>query len=146
LALAIPSIYWVSNAEPPSISPLGGMYKISSGFGLRMHPIHKEKKMHKGIDFVAPIGTPVQATSDGEVIKVVKINTGYGNHIIIQHDKEHKTVYAQLHEIKVVEGQQVKIGEVIGTVGNSGASTGPHLHYEVLVNGANQDPEDFIQP
>ncbi len=146
LVLAIPSVYWLSNAEPPSISPIGGKYKISSSFGLRMHPIHKEKKMHKGIDIVAPIGTPVLATSDGEVIKVVEIDTGYGNHIVIQHDKEHKSVYAQLHEIKVVLGQQVKIGEVIGTVGSSGASTGPHLHYEVLVNGANQDPADFIKP
>lgn len=130
--------------EPPSMLPIAGNFKISSSFGMRMHPIHKIKKMHKGADIPAPFGTPVLATSDGKVLVAEQKNTGYGNNIVIQHDETYQSRYAQLSELLVVVGQKVKKGDVIGKVGSSGASTGPHLHYEVLENGKHVNPENFL--
>lgn len=144
--LATLGLFIFTITEPPSGSPLNNNYTVSSTFGLRMHPVKKVKKMHKGLDFKAPIGTPVMATSDGVVVKAVKQNTGYGNMIVIQHDDTFKTVYGQLSEIDVQHGQQIKKGQIIGKVGNSGASTGPHLHYEVIKDGENVDPELFLKP
>lgn len=132
--------------EPPSMRPLGPDYEMNSGFGKRMHPIFKVLKMHKGVDFRAPLGTPVYATSDGTVIKAKYNNKGYGNHIIIQHDEVYQTKYAQLHSIEVKEGQLVKKGTLIGKVGSSGDSTGPHLHYEVIKNGEHVDPIAYFTP
>jgi len=109
-----------------------------------MHPIYKVEKMHTGTDFRAPMGTPVLATSDGEIIKAKKQSTGYGNLILIKHDTIYQSLYAQLSEINVKVGQLVKKGDVIGKVGSSGASTGPHLHYEVIENGKKVDPENFL--
>jgi len=133
--------------EPPSMRPLNGNFKMTSGFGQRMHPVHKRKKMHLGVDFKAPIGTPVVATSDGVVVKVKDSgNTGYGIHIVIQHDDEYKTMYSHLSEVKIEKGQKVKKGEVVGLVGNTGASTIPHLHYEVIKNGKKVNPKDYYTP
>lgn len=132
--------------EPPSIPPIEGLAKISSNFGMRMHPKLKVRKMHLGIDFVAPVGTPVRATSNGVVEKVKKNESGYGWHIIIRHDENFQSLYAQLSRIDVEKGQAVKKGDVIGAVGNSGASTGPHLHYEVIKDGERQDPADYLKP
>lgn len=138
-------IYGLFN-EPPSMAPIQGKAKISSNFGERMHPILKVKKMHKGMDFRAPIGTDVQVTSDGVVEKVEKKETGYGWHIVIRHDESYQTLYAQLSKIDVEVGQKVKKGDTIGAVGNSGASTGPHLHYEVIKDGEHQDPANYLKP
>ncbi|MEO1627214.1 MAG: M23 family metallopeptidase, partial [Bacteroidota bacterium] len=103
--------------EPPSIRPVKGHWKVSSGFGMRMHPIQKKKIHHRGIDLKAPLGTPVVATADGEVFKVHRHKKGHGLHIYIQHDDTYTTMYAHLSEIKVEEGQKVDKGTVIGLVG-----------------------------
>ena len=132
-------------AEPPSISPLAGDFEITSGFGPRMHPIKKVEKQHRGIDFKAPLGTPIQATSAGKVVKA-EFHKGYGHHIVIQHDEQYKTLYAQLSRMDVKVGQAVERGEIIGAVGSSGRSTGPHLHYEVIKDGKHQDPKPYLRP
>jgi len=132
--------------DPPSINPLKGENNVSSNFGMRFHPVFKKKKFHRGIDFKAPTGTPVLATSNGEVAEVKIHKKGYGKHIVIKHDDHFKTLYAHLNEIKVSKGQIVKIGEVIGTVGSTGFSTVPHLHYEVIKNGKAVDPIAYCNP
>lgn len=144
--LATLGLFIFSIVEPPSGSPIQADYEVSSPFGMRMHPVQKVKKMHFGLDLKAPVGTPVLATSDGVVIKAVEQKTGYGNMIMIQHDESFKTLYGQLSEINVQHGQKVKKGQVIGKVGNSGASTGPHLHYEVIKDGKRVDPQSFLKP
>ncbi|MEM9822334.1 MAG: M23 family metallopeptidase, partial [Bacteroidota bacterium] len=130
--------------DPPSGSPIGGDLHVTSHFGWRMHPVHKEKKMHKGIDLRAPIGTPVLATSGGVVLEVQRANKGYGNMVTLQHDDTYITRYSQLSEIKVTKGQTIDKGQVIALSGNSGASTGPHLHYEVLKDGQHVDPKLYM--
>lgn len=137
---------WAVKFDPPSGSPILGKLALTSPFGWRMHPIYKEKKMHKGVDYKAPIGTPIIATADGVIQKVKRSNKGYGNLIVIQHEDAYETRYAQLSEIKVEVGQKVKKGETIALSGNSGTSTAPHLHYEVLKNGVQVDPQLYIQP
>ena len=140
------SATWLSNQDPPTISPLKGDAKITSGFGMRMHPIQKVEKQHKGIDFKAPIGTPVYATSDGKVVKVETDKKGYGQHIVIRHDEQYKTLYAQLSRMDVKVGDTVKRGDIIGAVGSSGMSTAPHLHYEVIKDGKHVDPTEYLRP
>lgn len=130
--------------DPPTIAPLEGMVHITSSFGQRLHPILKVKKMHKGTDFKVPMGTPIVATADGEVLSVTNDPKGYGKRIILQHDDIYKTCYAQLSVFKIKKGDQVKKGQVIALSGNSGASTAPHLHYEVLKNGESVDPEAYF--
>lgn len=132
-------------ADPPSTSPLRGEVEVTSGFGMRVHPIKKVKKQHKGVDFKAPMGTPVQATSDGVVVKA-KFSPGYGNHIVVQHDEHFQTLYAQLSRMDVKVGDEIRKEEIIGAVGSSGMSTGPHLHYEVIKDGEHQDPEEYLRP
>ncbi len=146
--LTFSTIYWGFLQDPPTISPLNGQYEISSAFGMRHHPIQKKKKMHKGVDFKAPIGTPVMATADGEVVtaKITKAGYGYGKHIIIKHDDQYQTLYAQLSELDVKVGDIIKKGQIIGKVGSSGQSTAPHLHYEVLKDGTPQNPENYLRP
>ena len=119
---SIPAIQPVSNKE---------LKRLSSGFGYRIHPILKVRRLHPGVDFAAPKGTPVYATGDGVVKKVIKSLGGYGRQIEVDHGFNYVTKYAHLSAFNVVEGQQVKRGECIGYVGNSGRSTAPHLHYEV---------------
>ena len=145
--LLLTSVLWsFNNYDPPSRSPLGADFKITSGFGERFHPIKKVKKFHKGIDFKAPIGTPVYATADGIVLKTESKETGYGNRIIIQHDDQFESHYGQLSEIQVTKSQKVKKGDLIGLVGSSGTSTGPHLHYEIRKNGEAEDPANYLVP
>lgn len=146
LLFTICALLWIFNDEPPSSNPLGDDYEITSDFGMRMHPIYKKNKMHSGIDFKAPIGTPVYATSDGEIIKVEYQVGGYGKFIIIKHDNIYQTLYSQLSEIKVEVGQKVEQGDEIGLVGSSGASTAPHLHYEVMRDGQKVNPKDYFRP
>lgn len=133
-------------ASIPAIQPISNqeLIRLASGFGWRIHPIYKVKKLHTGIDFSAPIGTPVYATADG-VVKHVKVKfSGYGKFIEIDHGFGFRTRYAHLHDFNVKEGQKVKRGELIAYVGNTGMSTAPHLHYEVLKNGKKIDPIHYF--
>jgi murein DD-endopeptidase MepM/ murein hydrolase activator NlpD len=146
LMLTAVTLTWAINFDPPKVSPLGEHYEITSGYGMRMHPILRKKKKHIGVDFKAPIGTPVLATADGVIEKVENLPNAYGQFIIIKHDGHYQTLYAQLSEIKVDVGQKVKSGEIIGLSGNSGMSTAPHLHYEVIKDGEHVDPEKYFGP
>lgn len=141
-----PIISHVLFEDPPTISPLQGDPKITSGFGMRVHPIQKVKKQHRGVDFKAETGTPVYATSDGVVVKVETQPKGYGQHIVIEHDEHFKTLYAQLSRMDVKVGDEVKRGDQIGAVGSSGMSTAPHLHYEVIKDGVHVDPAEYLRP
>jgi len=111
-----------------------------SGFGRRFHPIFKRTRMHWGIDFTSPEGTPIQATGDGVIEKVAKLKSGYGKHVIINHGYGYKTLYAHMSKIDVKKGQKIKRGQTIGLVGNTGYSTAPHLHYEVIHKGQKVNP------
>lgn len=130
----------------PTIQPVAnkGLERTSSGFGWRIHPIYKIKQLHAGFDFAAPIGTEIHATGDGVVEKVESSFRGYGNHVLIDHGFGMKTLYGHMNECKVSVGQKVKRGMVIGTVGNTGLSTGPHLHYEVWRNGEKVNPVHYF--
>lgn len=135
-------------ASIPSIKPvrsdkLARNIKLLSGFGMRIHPIHKVRKMHTGIDFTAPRGTAIQSTGNGTVVRVEKRRTGYGHNVIIDHGFGYKTLYGHMSRIDVKKGQKVKKGEIIGLVGSTGSSTAPHLHYEVIHNGRKVNPIDY---
>jgi murein DD-endopeptidase MepM/ murein hydrolase activator NlpD len=132
-------------ASIPAIQPVSNkdLTRIASGFGFRIHPIYGIAKMHYGLDFTAPQGTPIYATGDGTVT-TAGVGTGTGNHVIINHGYGYETVYMHMVRIKAVAGQKVKRGEVICWVGSTGASTGPHCHYEVHVNGVPVDPVYFF--
>ncbi len=121
-------------------TPLDGA-KLSSNFGMRKHPISGYTKMHKGIDFAAPIGTPIYAGGNG-VIEFVGRNGGYGKYIRIRHNNEYKTAYAHLNSYKkgITKGVRVNQGDIIGYVGNTGLSTGPHLHYEIIYQNKQINP------
>jgi len=131
---SIPAIQPVSNKD---------LTRIASGFGYRIHPIYGIPKMHNGLDFTATQGTPIYATGDGRVT-TSGMSTGTGNHVIINHGYGYETVYMHMVRIKSRTGQLVKRGEIIGWVGNTGASTGPHCHYEVHINGRPVDPVYFF--
>jgi len=131
---SIPAIQPVSNKE---------LTRIASGFGFRIHPIYGIAKMHSGIDFTAPQGTPIYATGDG-VVTTAGNSSGTGNHVIINHGYGYETEYMHMVRVKAKRGQRVKRGEVIGWVGSTGASTGPHCHYEVHINGNAVDPVYFF--
>lgn len=131
------------NFAPPSISPLGPSFDITSSFGPRMHPILKKKMRHNGIDLKAPEGTPILATASGKV-ETAAFEKNYGYHIILRHDSTYQTMYAHLSEIIVEEGQTVALGDTIGKVGSSGLSRAPHLHYEVIKDGKHEDPEQYL--
>ena len=113
--------------------------RISSGFTMRLHPILQTWKAHLGIDYAAPMGTPVKAVGDG-VVEFAGVQNGYGNVIFVQHPQGPLTVYAHLSSIKVRKGQTVSQGDAIGAVGQTGWATGPHLHFEFRLNGQHQDP------
>ena len=133
-------------AHTPAIQPVSNkqLDRISSGFGYRIHPVYKVPKLHEGIDFTAPRGTDVYATADGVVEEANVSARGYGNEIVINHGYGYKTRYAHLTSFKVRRGQQVKRGELIGYVGNTGLSTAPHLHYEVEKDGLKVNPINFF--
>jgi murein DD-endopeptidase MepM/ murein hydrolase activator NlpD len=135
LFAAIPAIQPVSNKQ---------LIALASGFGLRIHPVYKVKKMHNGIDFAASIGTPIYATADGKVAIVDVKFSGYGKLVEIDHGFGYRTRYAHMHDFAVRVGQNVKRGDLIGYVGNTGLSTAPHLHYEVLINGSQVDPVHYF--
>ncbi len=131
-------------ASMPAIRPVSDYRRLSSGFGPRMHPIYKVRKMHAGTDFSLPTGTPIYATGDGTVVFTRTKFSGYGKHIKIKHGFGYQTLYAHLSEFLVKSGQKVKRGQVIGYSGNSGGSTAPHLHYEVIVNGSKKNPVNYF--
>ena len=133
-------------AHVPAIQPIHNhnLIRTASGFGMRLHPVYNVMKMHSGIDFTAKIGTDINATGDGVVTSVKVSRTGYGKHVIIDHGFGYKTLYAHLSAFKVNKGQKVKRGDIIGKVGNTGTSTGPHLHYEVIRNNKKIDPAHFF--
>ncbi len=126
----------------PAIVPTEGQYS-SESFGMRLHPILKINKMHSGIDIINAVGTPVKATGRGK-INFVGIKGGYGLTIEIDHGFGYQTIYAHLSAVNVREGQNVNRYQLIGKSGNSGLSSGPHLHYEVLHNGQNLNPSEFF--
>ena len=131
----------------PDIAPINAsqLLKMAAGFGMRTHPVSKTKKMHNGIDYVLEKGSPVMATADGKVILVKRLETGRGNNITIEHINNVKTSYCHLDEIKVTLNQVVSQKDLIGTVGSSGQSTGPHLHYEIEVDGIKVNPNSYIK-
>lgn len=134
-------------ASIPSIKPVGGdrtrSMNLLSGFGYRLHPIHKIRKMHNGIDFTAPKGTPIQATGNGRVVKA-EYSSGFGYHVVIDHGYGYKTLYAHMQRVEVRRGETVKRGKTIGRVGNTGTSTAPHCHYEVHYRGVPVNPIQFV--
>jgi hypothetical protein len=126
----------------PSIQPVSNknLNRIGSGFGYRIDPVYKDRRHHMGLDFTAPMGTPIYATADG-IVKDAGFNTGgFGNRVVISHGFGYETLYGHMVKIKARVGEKVKRGEVIGFVGNSGKSTGPHCHYEVHRGGIPVDP------
>lgn len=127
-------------------TPVDGA-RMSSKFGMRRHPILGYNKMHKGVDFAAPLGTPIYAAGDGVLEKVGR-NGGYGNYMRIRHTNGLKTAYAHLHKFAkgMSVGKRVKQGQVIGYIGSTGRSTGPHLHYEVILNGKQVNPNRVDLP
>ena len=130
----------------PSIQPVANkdLKMMVSGFGMRIHPVYKTRKMHEGMDFTASIGTPIYATANGTVIKSTYATGGYGKHVIIKHGEfGYQTLYAHMNQINVTKNQVVKRGEIIGYVGNTGLSVGPHLHYEVHKDGHKLNPSYF---
>lgn len=133
-------------ASIPAIQPISNkeLIRLASGFGYRMHPIYNVRKMHAGIDFSAPLGTPIYATADGRVEETQVRFSGYGKQIRIDHGFGYETRYAHMQEFAVKEGEKVKRGEIIGYVGNTGMSTAPHLHYEVIKNGKPINPIHYF--
>lgn len=131
-------------ASIPAIQPVKNedLKRMASGYGFRMHPILKYRKFHKGMDFTAPTGTPIFATGNGKVIKAQRSAT-FGNVIYIDHGYGYQTIYAHMSKMKARKGQDVKRGDLIGYVGNTGLSAAPHLHYEIHKNDRALNPINF---
>ena len=127
----------------PPVVPDRSIYRLSSSFGFRKDPFTGRSKKHSGVDFALKPGNPIYATGDGVVVSVKFEFFGYGNSVVIDHGFGYKTRYAHLKSIGVSEGMKVKRGECIGTSGNSGRSSGPHLHYEVLYKGSHVNPANY---
>ena len=128
----------------PAIQPVANkdLKRMASGYGMRIDPIYGTTRFHEGMDFSAPTGTDIYATGDGVVVKM-GWQTGYGNTIVIDHGFGYQTLYAHLKEFRTQRGKRVVRGEVIGGVGNTGKSSGPHLHYEVHKDGRVVNPVNF---
>jgi murein DD-endopeptidase MepM/ murein hydrolase activator NlpD len=132
-------------ASLPAIQPVDNrdLKRMASGFGFRIHPIYRVARMHTGLDFTADIGTEIYATGDG-VVKSPDGGSGYGLHIVIDHSFGYQTLYAHMSRMAVRPGEKVKRGQIIGYVGNTGVSSGPHLHYEVIKNGQKVNPAYYF--
>ncbi len=128
----------------PAIKPVAESNRVMyvSGFGYRIHPIYKTRKMHTGCDWSAPQGTRVYATGDGRVA-VAEFDRGYGKHVVINHGFNYQTLYGHLSVISVRVGQKIKRGDLLGLTGNTGLSTGPHIHYEVIKGNTKVDPINY---
>lgn len=133
-------------ASMPAIQPISNhdLRRLSSYFGYRTDPYYKVMKFHEGVDFSATPGTEMVATGDGVVFSAERSKSGYGNQIIIDHGFGYKTMYAHLQSFKVRTGEHVNRGQTIGTVGSTGKSTSPHLHYEVWKNNKPVDPINYF--
>lgn len=127
----------------PSRNPLDAA-RLSSGYGMRVHPILQRRRQHHGVDLSAPTGTPVYATADGAVARADR-SRSYGLVVYLDHGAELETRYAHLSRLLVADGQAVRKGDVIGYVGSTGRSTGPHLHYEVRVDGVAVNPIPYMK-
>ena len=147
LAILSALFYWFNsnNQQPPSIAPVQSKFAISSSFGPRVHPVYGIQNMHDGVDIKVPSGSAVVATANGQVLLIEETNSD-GQKIVVKHNDTYMTVYSQLSEISVKEGQQLKKGDVIGFSGIGNVSTGAHLHYEVIENGKHVDPKLFFAP
>jgi murein DD-endopeptidase MepM/ murein hydrolase activator NlpD len=132
-------------AAIPAIQPVSkeDLTRMASGYGWRQDPFTKARKMHSGMDFTSPKGTPIYATGSGKVIRVDNRSTGYGKHVRIDHGFGYITLYAHLSKYNVKKGKKVKRGDVIGYVGSTGRSQAPHLHYEVRYNKRKINPINF---
>ncbi|MFV0554216.1 MAG: M23 family metallopeptidase [Mangrovibacterium sp.] len=132
-------------ASIPAIVPVADkeLKYMASGYGYRIDPVYKIRKFHAGMDFAAPIGTNIYATGDGVIDRVQKLKGGYGTNILIDHGYGYETMYAHMHSTSVKAGDKVVRGQIIGTVGSSGKSTGPHLHYEVRKDGRAMNPQHY---
>lgn len=130
----------------PAIQPISNknLKHVPSGYGWRTDPIYKTPEFHAGLDFTANTGTEIYATGDGIVITADAAAQGYGNHVVISHGFGYQTLYGHMSKIAVKIGKKVKRGELIGYVGNTGRSTGPHVHYEVIKNGEKINPVNFF--
>lgn len=128
----------------PAIQPVlnKDLRRMASGFGLRMDPVYRRPKMHTGMDFAAPIGTDIFATGNGVILEA-GWKQGYGNTVVINHGFGYITLYGHMNKINVQRGQKIQRGDIIGEVGNSGKSTGPHLHYEVRYQGTPVNPQNY---
>lgn len=133
-------------ASIPAIQPINNheLTRLASGFGMRIHPILKVRKLHTGLDYSAPRGTPIYATGDGTIITVKTNFGGYGKEVEIDHGYGFVTKYAHMDSFNVKKGQKVKRGECIGFVGSTGGSTAPHCHYEVIKDGQKINPVNYI--
>jgi len=127
----------------PSLVPVEGV-KLTSDFGMRWHPVLGGRRQHKGVDLAAPIGTPIHAAADG-VVERADWFSGYGLYVAIEHGGEIETRYGHMSRLNVASGQMVHKGDIIGYVGTTGRSTGPHLHYEVRVAGEAVNPMPYLQ-
>lgn len=132
-------------ASIPAIMPLNNkeLKHMPSGYGWRTHPIYKTQEFHPGMDFTAEQGTPIYATGDGVIERADAMAQGYGNHVVINHSYGYQTLYGHMSKIVAKLGAKVKRGELIGYVGSTGLSTGPHVHYEVIKNGEKVNPINF---
>ena len=127
----------------PPINPDKSKYRLSSSFGYRTDPVYGRSARHQGVDFAMDSGNPIYVTGDGVVESVKFEFFGYGNQVVVDHGFGYKTRYAHMRNIGVVEGMKVKRGECLGESGNSGKSTGPHLHYEVIYKGSPVNPSNY---
>ena len=130
----------------PAIMPINHkdlFHTISSNFGWRTHPIYKTQQFHPGMDFAYPQGTPIYASGDGLIETADDMAQGYGNHVVINHGFGYQTLYGHMSKIAVHANQKVNRGQLIGYVGSTGLSTGPHLHYEVIKNGEKVNPINY---
>ena len=132
-------------ASIPAIQPIPNedLTQTAGGFGWRIHPIHKIQKFHAGMDFTCKQGTPIHSTGDGKVIYAEYGTNGYGMHVIVDHGFGYQTLYAHMSKLEVRPGQKVERGDVLGRVGNTGLSVGPHLHYEVHKSNEPVDPANY---
>ena len=127
----------------PAIKPMEGFYSIH-GFGMRLHPVYHDVRMHEGLDIANEIGTSVHVTGDGVVVAAGRTEAGLGIMVVVDHGYGYATVYGHLSKVLVRQGERVKRGATIALSGKTGIATGPHLHYEVRLNGVLQNPVDFF--
>jgi murein DD-endopeptidase MepM/ murein hydrolase activator NlpD len=133
-------------ASTPAIQPISNkeLKRVASGFGYRIDPVYKTVRFHAGLDFTAPQGTPIYATANGVAKVAGNAGNGYGNYVILDHGYGYETLYGHMFRVKIKNKTRVKRGEIIGYVGSTGKSTGPHCHYEVHKNGRPIDPVYFF--